>query len=58
VLSADRIKTMDRRTLPSRWIMQPADKPDQRTIMEYKGWRYNIDLDASYFSQQNMRNIR
>ncbi|MCC6396783.1 MAG: outer membrane lipoprotein-sorting protein [Bacteroidetes bacterium] len=58
ILTADQVKKIGTRTLPTHWEMQPADKPDQKTILEYKLWRFDIPLDESFFSLQNMRRIR
>jgi len=38
--------------------MQPADNPDQKTIMEYQKLEFDIDIDESFFTQQNMRRVR
>ena len=52
------IKEMDGRTLPTRMVMTPADKQDQRTIMTYNQIEFNVDLEESFFTQQNMRRVR
>jgi outer membrane lipoprotein-sorting protein len=57
-LSADRIKRMGGRMIPARLVMEPAGKHDQRTIMEYKDLKFDISLQESFFSQQNMQRVR
>ena len=58
VLTADHIMTIGNRALPTHWEMHPADRPDQKTVLEYSHWRFDIPLDESFFSLQNMRRIR
>lgn len=52
------IKIMDGRTIPSRIELIPADEPQNRTILEIKEIRFNIPVEESYFSQQNMKRVR
>lgn len=52
------IKEMGGRTIPAKMTMIPADKPDQRTILEYQELDFNIDIDTGFFTQQNMRRVR
>lgn len=52
------LREYDNRLIASKMILIPADKPDQRTIMNYDDLQFEIDIDASFFTQQNMRRIR
>jgi outer membrane lipoprotein-sorting protein len=52
------IKQMDDRKIPTRMEMIPADKEEQKTILIFDEIEFNVDLDESFFSQQNMRRIR
>lgn len=52
------IGQMDGRIFPAKMILSPADNPDQRTILEYQELEFDIDIDPSFFTQQNMRRIR
>lgn len=52
------IKEMDGRTIPTRMVMIPADKEGQRTIMTYNEIEFNVGLEESFFTQQNMRRVR
>lgn len=54
----EEIRTMDGRSIPTRMELTPADKPDQRTILTYQNLEFNIDIDESFFTQQNMRRVR
>lgn len=46
------------RRLPSKMVMVPADEPGNKTIIEVIDTEFNIDIDESFFSQQNMKRIR
>ncbi len=52
------LREFDNRMIASKLILIPADKPDQRTIMTYDELQFDIDIDESFFTQQNMRRIR
>ena len=52
------IGEMGGRVFPARMVMTPADKPDQRTIMNYQSIEFDVDLSESFFTQQNMRRVR
>ena len=56
ILSA--IKNMGGRLLPTRMEMIPADNPNQKTVIEYQELEFDIGLDESFFSMQNMKRIR
>ncbi|HTY60318.1 MAG TPA: outer membrane lipoprotein-sorting protein [Bacteroidota bacterium] len=58
VLTGDQIKEVGNRRLPTRWEMHPADAPRQKTILTYTHWQFDIPLDESFFSLQNMRRVR
>jgi len=52
------IKEMDGRTIPSRIELIPAEEPGNKTIVEIKNIKFNVQIPESFFSQQNMKNIR
>lgn len=52
------LHVFDNRLIASKMILIPADKPDQRTIMNYDDLQFEIDIDESFFTQKNMRRIR
>lgn len=54
----DDIREMDDRTIPTRMTLIPADKPDQKTELIYNKMDFSIDIEESFFSQQNMRRVR
>jgi outer membrane lipoprotein-sorting protein len=52
------IKTMDDREMPTRLEMIPAEKEGHKTVLIFDEIEFNVDLDESFFSQQNMRRVR
>ena len=52
------VKKLGGRTIPCHWEMIPHDEPGQKTVMDYLEIEFNIDIDESYFSQQNMKRVR
>lgn len=52
------IKTMDGRTIQTRIELLPADEPGNKTIIVIKEIKFNIPLQESFFSQQNMKSLR
>lgn len=49
VLRFERPKEMDGRVIPTRWVMQPLDLPDQYTLIEVEEIRFDIQPDAALF---------
>ena len=52
------VKVMDGRKIPARIEIIPADKEDQKTIVELNEIKFNVNLQNSFFSQQNMKRLR
>jgi outer membrane lipoprotein-sorting protein len=52
------IMTMDGRTIPTRLELLPSDEPGNKTLVEIKDIKFNVQIAESFFSQQNMKNIR
>ncbi len=38
--------------------MIPADKPGQKTVMIFEKMKFDIKIDESFFSQQNMKKVK
>ncbi|HPI84790.1 MAG TPA: outer membrane lipoprotein-sorting protein [Bacteroidales bacterium] len=57
-MTSSNIKKMGDRTLPSRMVMVPVDKPGNQTILETIDIVFDKPIDESFFSQQNMKNIK
>jgi outer membrane lipoprotein-sorting protein len=49
---------MDGRKIFTHWEMIPEDKPGNKTIMDYNKIQFNIKIDESFFSEQNMKRVR
>jgi outer membrane lipoprotein-sorting protein len=54
----DDVKEFDKRLIPAKMEMIPADKENQKTILEYLDAKFAIDIEDGFFSQQNLKNIR
>ena len=52
------VKKMDDRVMPTRLEMIPADEEGNKTIMIFNKIVFNVKIDESFFSQQNMKRIR
>jgi len=55
---ASDVKRMDDRKIPARIEIIPADKDEQKTVVIINKMRFNIDINESFFSQQNMKRVR
>jgi len=54
---ASELALLDGRLLPTHIELIPADNPGQKTIIKIKEMKFNMNLDDSFFSQQNMKSI-
>lgn len=52
------IRELGGRTIPTKMEMIPADEPDQKTMIVYEDMQFNIPIEDSFFSIQNMKRIR
>ncbi|MFC2103831.1 outer membrane lipoprotein-sorting protein [Bacteroidota bacterium] len=52
------VKMMDDRKIPSRIEIIPSDKDNQKTIVVINDIKFNVPLQNSFFSQQNMKRLR
>jgi outer membrane lipoprotein-sorting protein len=52
------LKLMGGRKIFTHWEMIPLDKPGNKTIMDYNKIQFNIKIDESFFSEQNMKKVR
>lgn len=52
------IKTMDGRVIQTKIELVPADEPGNKTVIVVKEIKFNIPLQETFFSQQNMKNVR
>lgn len=52
------IKFMHDRKIPTRFVVIPADKPGNKTLMQIKSAKFNIYIDDNFFSQQSMKTVK
>jgi outer membrane lipoprotein-sorting protein len=52
------LKILDGRLLPTSIELIPAESEGNKTILKIIEMKFNMKLDESFFSQQNMKNIR
>lgn len=52
------IKTMDGRTIQTRMELLPAEEPGNKTVVTIRDVKFNVPIQESFFSQQNMKNVR
>ncbi|HEX2968203.1 MAG TPA: outer membrane lipoprotein-sorting protein [Bacteroidales bacterium] len=52
------IKIMDGRTIQTKIELLPAEEPGNKTIVIIKDAKFNVPVQESFFSQQNMKNVR
>ncbi len=52
------LKTMDGRFIPTMIELVPAEEEGRKTVLKILEVKFNIKLEESFFSQQNMKSIR
>ena len=52
------IKSFGTRRLATRVEVVPAERPNQKTVTTINNFEFDINIDESFFSQQNMRRVR
>ena len=57
-MQASEIQSFGNKILPSKMVMTPIEEEGQMTILRYKSIEYNIDIDETFFSKQNMKRLR
>lgn len=58
VENAYNLKKMSDRIIPTKIEMIPANEEGKKTVLEFLELEYNIDIDDSFFSKQNMKKVR
>lgn len=58
IMNLNNVKEMDGKLIPTTWEMVPANKKGQKTVMEIQSIDFDVQINDSFFSQQNMRRIR
>ncbi len=57
-MTASKVKDLGGEMIPSFMEIVPADKPDQKTTMEYLEISFDVEIPDSYFSTQYMTRIQ
>jgi outer membrane lipoprotein-sorting protein len=52
------LKTLDGRLLPTLIELIPSENPGNKTVLRIIEMKFNIKLEESFFSQQNMKTVR
>jgi outer membrane lipoprotein-sorting protein len=52
------LKILDGRLLPTLLELIPAEDPGNKTVLKILEMKFNIKLEESFFSQQNMKTVR
>ena len=52
------VKEMGGRNITTKMIIKPADEPNNSTILEYENIEFNVKLNESFFTIQNMKKLR
>jgi len=58
VMTFSDVKSRGGRFIPTRWTMQPVDKPGHRTVMRIHEITFDRPIDPTFFTQANLRNPR
>ncbi|WP_242929250.1 outer membrane lipoprotein-sorting protein [Pontibacter vulgaris] len=57
-MKASNIKMLGGRLLPARMDMTPTDNPRNHTIIEYRSLKFDVPLEDSFFSIQNLKRVK
>ena len=57
-MKGSNIRMLGGRLLPARMEMTPADNPRNRTIIEYRSLAFDVPLEESFFSLQNLKRVK
>jgi outer membrane lipoprotein-sorting protein len=52
------IKTMDGRLIQTRIELSPSEEPGNKTVIAIKEIKFNVTIQETFFSQQNMKMVR
>lgn len=58
IMNASEIKVMGGRLIPTYLEMIPVDKKNQKTVLIYSTINYNKPIPESYFTLQQMKNLK
>lgn len=58
VMTGYDLKEVDGRKIPTRWEMVPVDEEGKKTVLTYHDIDFDINIQDSFFSKQNMNRVR
>jgi len=58
LMNSSDVKEMGGRVIPTKMEMIPAETPDKKTVMIYEEIEFDIEIDKSFFTTQNMKKVR
>jgi outer membrane lipoprotein-sorting protein len=58
IMSASKIRNLGGKMLPSEMEMIPVDKPGQKTVLIYNSLVFDVPIQESFFTVQNMKTVR
>lgn len=58
IMSGSKIKNLGGKMLPSEMEMIPVDKPGQKTVLIYNSLKFDVPIEESFFTVQNMKTVR
>ncbi|MEM9325683.1 MAG: outer membrane lipoprotein-sorting protein [Bacteroidota bacterium] len=57
-LNFSEIRMMGDREIPTRMEMIPAENPEQKTVVVYEDFEFDVELSDQFFSLQNLKRLR
>lgn len=51
----ERVEAIDDRFVPMHMVVEPLDKPQERTVLDYRRLRFDVPLEESFFSLRNLK---
>jgi len=55
VMSFSRLETHDKRLVPMKMTLQPLDKPNESTVVEYQSIEFDIPINDNVFSIKRLK---
>lgn len=56
-MSFEDVRTVRGRPVPMRMVLQPADRPSERTVVEYLELELDVPVDPALFTHQGLRRV-
>jgi hypothetical protein len=53
----EEVRRVAGRSLPMRLVIQPADAPDERTVIVYRSLELDVPVDETLFSRRGLRRV-